>query len=309
MVNKNIQMKARNGSEWDNLFPLTLNENVYNNEGIGLSQQLNEMESTLQNEVLNVRNDLTDLVNKSKELSSEPLEIIAHRGYRDLYPENTMIAFTNALIIGADSLELDLQMTSDGVPVVIHDDTVNRTTTGTGNVSSFTLINLQQLDAGSKFGGSLFSEVYIPTFEEVLKLAKGKVKRIYPELKGIRSLSDIEIIVDLIKQYNMEEITCLQSFDFSYLDEVRKYSDKINFGYLKSSPLSTTEKNKMKNDGNCSYLGTKSVYLNNQQLPMEYKKNYNIDLGAWTVNDKEELTQLLNLGVSKIMTDRLLGEV
>lgn len=91
---------------------------------------------------------------------------LAHRGYPLKYPENTMLGFQKALSL-ASHLELDVQLTKDGVPVVIHDATVNRTTNGTGPINDFTLEEIRKLDAGS-------GEV-IPTLEEALRFAKDRM--------------------------------------------------------------------------------------------------------------------------------------
>jgi len=91
--------------------------------------------------------------------------IIGHRGFRARYPENTMAAFAGAVDAGADMIEFDVQLSSDGIPVVIHDRTLDRTTNGSGPVTSHTLSQLKKLDAGSWFQ-SRFRAQTIPTLEE-----------------------------------------------------------------------------------------------------------------------------------------------
>ncbi|WP_430535755.1 glycerophosphodiester phosphodiesterase [Listeria rocourtiae] len=98
-------------------------------------------------------------------------EIFAHRGSKGTHPENTIPAFLAAVRAGADGIELDVQLTKDGVPVVIHDETVNRTTNGSGLVKDFTLRELQKLDAHQGYKKrfrALFKKTKIPTLEEVL---------------------------------------------------------------------------------------------------------------------------------------------
>src|SRR5690554_3040227 len=94
--------------------------------------------------------------------------IYAHRGSSGTYPENTMEAFEAALQEGADGIELDIQLTKDGVPVIIHDETVDRTTDGKGWVKDFTFEELQRLDAGSSFHTD-YKGATIPSFEEFLQ--------------------------------------------------------------------------------------------------------------------------------------------
>ena len=110
----------------------------------------------------------TDLLDRSRPL------VIAHRGASGSAPENTMAAFSLAVERGAEVVELDVQMTADGYPVVIHNATVNRTTDGTGLVREKTLAELQTLDAGSWFE-TRFAGERVPTLEEVVTWARGRV--------------------------------------------------------------------------------------------------------------------------------------
>jgi len=113
-------------------------------------------------------------MNLLTDLSSRP--IIAHRGASGAAPENTLPAFDLAVRQGADAIELDVRLTADGVPVVLHDDTLDRTTGGHGPVKALSLAELREVDAGARFtldGGRSFpfraAEVRIPTLSEVLR--------------------------------------------------------------------------------------------------------------------------------------------
>ncbi len=99
--------------------------------------------------------------------------IIAHRGASGEFPENTLPAFAAAIEAGAQMCELDVQLTRDGAAVVIHDETVDRTTNGTGAVAAMSLAEIRRLDAGVKFGAR-FAGTRIPTLEEVLTLVRGR---------------------------------------------------------------------------------------------------------------------------------------
>src|SRR5262249_51516845 len=98
---------------------------------------------------------------------------IAHRGDSKSHPENTLAAFRAAVEIGVDMCELDVQLTRDGALVVIHDDTVNRTTDGKGAVADLTLDEIRKLDAGARFAGGARGE-RIPTLEEVFSATRGR---------------------------------------------------------------------------------------------------------------------------------------
>ncbi|SHE12865.1 Glycerophosphoryl diester phosphodiesterase [Chlamydia abortus] len=95
--------------------------------------------------------------------------VSGHRGYKSAYPENTLLAFEQAIRLGVDMLEFDLRLTRDQEIVVIHDETVDRTTNGTGRVSDFSLAELKELDAGSWFGDE-FEGLKIPTLQELCEL-------------------------------------------------------------------------------------------------------------------------------------------
>ena len=103
-----------------------------------------------------------------------PVLVVAHRGFSGAAPENTLAAFRKAIEAGSDMIELDIQLSKDGKIVVIHDETLERTTDGQGRVADRTFPEIRKLDAGSWFG-SQFSGEKIPTLQEVLELAKGKV--------------------------------------------------------------------------------------------------------------------------------------
>lgn len=107
--------------------------------------------------------------------------VLAHRGASAYAPENTLAAFNLAFELGADGIELDVSLTRDGIPVVIHDDTVDRTTNGHGAVNQFTLAELQQLDASNRL--EKYRGEKIPTLEEVLR-AVGKRGLINIEIKS-----------------------------------------------------------------------------------------------------------------------------
>ncbi|WP_240762159.1 glycerophosphodiester phosphodiesterase family protein [Paenibacillus thalictri] len=101
----------------------------------------------------------------------EKLFVVGHRGYKEKYLENTLLSFQKSLDIGVDVIEFDLRLSRDHQLVIIHDETVDRTTNGSGPVSEYTLHELQQLDAGGWFG-SVFAGLKIPTLEQLCELLK-----------------------------------------------------------------------------------------------------------------------------------------
>jgi glycerophosphoryl diester phosphodiesterase len=162
-------------------------------------------------------------------LTTAPFMVIAHRGASSYAPENTLAAFDLALQMGARHIELDVDLTSDGHIVVIHDDTVDRTTSGSGPVTSHTLAALQGFDAGSWFGARFAGE-RIPTFDEVLARYKGRA-HIHTEIKG-RSLSLSQRTADLIRKHGMEGQATITSFQSARLEEMRACAPELPRGWL-----------------------------------------------------------------------------
>lgn len=152
---------------------------------------------------------------------TDSIIVSGHRGYKSDYPENTLLAFKRAIEVGVHMLEFDLRMAKDRTVVVIHDDTVDRTTNGTGAVRDFTLTELKTLDAGGWFS-PVFAGLKIPTFEELCQLLVD-----YPEVLlnvEIKSSIDAQDTVDeaikLIEKYQLFSkcvFTCFDAHIIAYL--------------------------------------------------------------------------------------------
>ena len=156
---------------------------------------------------------------------------IAHRGASSYAPENTLAAFDLALTMGARHLELDVELTSDGHVVVIHDDTLDRTTDGSGPVTARTLAELRRLDAGRWFGPAFAGE-RIPTYEDVLERYRGRA-HLHTEIKG-RAPELSRRTVDLIRGARMTADVTITSFQRARLEEVRKFAPELPAGWLVS---------------------------------------------------------------------------
>lgn len=152
-------------------------------------------------------------------LPSDP-QLIAHRGGPAYAPENTLAAFRSAIAIGADWIEMDIQMTKDGALIVMHDETVDRTTNGTGRVQDLTLEQILALDAGNG--------EQVPTFEEVIALAKKARVGILPEAKSPHLYPGIGAeMVQAIVEADYVEKTVIQSFDPQTLNTIKALDPDI----------------------------------------------------------------------------------
>ena len=147
-------------------------------------------------------------------------QLIAHRGGPAYAPENTLAAFRNAIAIGVDWLEMDIQMTRDGALVVMHDETVDRTTDGTGRVADLTLAEIRALDAGNG--------EQVPTFEEVVTLAREADVGILVEIKSSHLFPGIEDkIVRIVVEADYIGKTIILSFDPQALDTIHALNPDI----------------------------------------------------------------------------------
>lgn len=155
--------------------------------------------------------------------------VIAHRGASTYAPENTFAAFDLALKMGARHLELDVQTSSDGHLVIIHDDLVNRTSNGFGRVWKHSLAELQALDAGAWFGKPFAGE-RIPTLEAVLKRYQGRA-HLHVEIKG-KSDGLSERTADMIRAQGWAGAVTMTSFQKDKLESLRAYAPELPAGWL-----------------------------------------------------------------------------
>ena len=154
------------------------------------------------------------------------LFVYAHRGASAEAPENTLAAFRRALDAGADGIEMDVHLASDGVPIVIHDDTLERTTDGSGAVAAHRAAQLQTLDAGSWFGPHFAGEP-LPTLEEALRLLAGRL-RINLEVKESRSGL---AVLDLLRAFPTADVV-ISSFDHALLTALRRTAPDLPLAVL-----------------------------------------------------------------------------
>jgi glycerophosphoryl diester phosphodiesterase len=160
--------------------------------------------------------------------SSRPL-VFAHRGGAKLAPENTLAAFQNGMSLGADGVELDVRLSADGVPVVFHDPSLERTTDRSGPVAALTADELARVDAGYRFtngNGYPFrgQEIGVPTLEAAMRQLPSA--RVIVEMKG----ADVELaraVADVVRRTNSVDRVCVGSFAQQSLDTLRSQAPEI----------------------------------------------------------------------------------
>jgi len=218
-------------------------------------------------------------------------KIFAHRGASAHAPENTIAAFKLAVDQKADGIELDVTLSQDGQIVVIHDDSVDRTTNGEGEVSDLTLAELQALDAGQG--------EHIPTLEEVFE-AVGKSVLVNIELKNIKLFSNKlpDQVAQFIKTYNLMDDVIISSFNPFYLQRIRRQCPQAKTGLLTLPRMA-----KLWFWRFFRYDALHPFYQDVSRSLVEKIKQHGKQINTWTVDDPQELKRLMLLGVDGIITN------
>lgn len=219
-------------------------------------------------------------------------ECIAHRGYSSRAPENTLSAVKLALSTpGITGIEIDVQLSKDLVPIVIHDYKVDRVTNGRGFVKDYTYNKIRNLDAGAWFD-SRFEGEKIPSLEEVLQLVQGKTKLIVEIKSNGHEYLDIERrVVDLAKEYDMVSDIYIKSFNHQIIEKIKKIDSKVNTGLLITGhPTLLLEQ--VKRSGS-NFISMSHYYLDREIV--EAMTDEGIKVMAWTVNDEYEINKISEL--------------
>lgn len=235
------------------------------------------------------------------------VELIAHRGFSAIAPENTLSAFKAAIAQGANAIECDVQLAADGQLVLIHDATLDRTTDGTGNVRDLPVSALKQLDAGIWFSDRFLGE-RIPTLTETFDLLQDCEIALYLEIKQAEDWSedDMARFVGLIRDRDWIDKCAIASFSDDFLDGLRQYCPHLTLAYYPLSASDYLEKvRQLQSDNRALLLSEYHLLLDNPEL-ITTSQERNIPVGAWTVDSREDLEHLLRLGVTKIITNTLL---
>jgi glycerophosphoryl diester phosphodiesterase len=233
---------------------------------------------------------------------TRPLNI-AHRGARDVAPENTLAAFQAALDAGADGIELDVTRCATGEIVVIHDDTVDRTTDGAGLIKALPYDAVRELDAGSWFDARFEGE-RIPLLPEVLDAVGGRL-RINIEIKGRAWRGDgLEAeIAAMVRARALAEHVVISSFNPWALARMKRAAPELACGLLYASPASHLDLGPLVANG---WLRAEALHPQLRLVTPFYMaraQRRGLRVNVWTVNQKAEMQHLIALGVDGIITD------
>lgn len=222
--------------------------------------------------------------------------VIAHRGSSGTAPENTLAAFKFAIESGADFIELDVHLSKDGELIVMHDESVNRTTNGKGKIKELSLDQIKKLDAGKWFDDS-FTGMVVPTLDEVFRLPDEKIKFLI-EIKGTpKKYPGIEKkVADKIARYRVKNRCILQSFNLEFLKNFHTIDSTFQLHYLvvgKVFPENIP--------GYIRAVNPNFHFVTAKKISKLHKANRTIFV--WTVNDERKMKKLLELGVDGIITN------
>lgn len=225
-----------------------------------------------------------------------PIKITSHRGNSISAPENTMYSIVSAVDELADYAEIDVQETKDGTVVLLHDPSLKRTTGVNKYIWELTYDEVLELDAGSWFSEE-FADAKIPTLEEVLDYCKGRIN-LNIELKLNGHNQDLETkVVSLIEQYGFERQCVITSATYESLVNVKKLNPNLKTGYIMSIVYGNFYDKKY-----IDFFSMKSSFITQRVVKEAHSRGKEIH--AWTVNTKNEMDRLKNMGVDNIITDK-----
>lgn len=217
---------------------------------------------------------------------------IAHRGARGYEPENTLQAFQKAIEMKADGIELDVHLSSDGHLIVIHDETIDRTTNGKGFVNNLSLQELKDFRIENKH--------QIPTLSEVLDLVDQQCF-INIELKGIGTADAVVTLIELyISEKNWTYDSFLvSSFDWEHLKQIDSLNPKISIGVLTETDIESAITF-------AKEIKAKAIHPDFHLLNKENTKQIQeigFQVFPWTVNEKEDIAKIKTYNVNGIISD------
>ena len=224
--------------------------------------------------------------------------IIAHRGFAAQYPENTMLAFQKALACGADGIELDVQMTKDGVPVICHDEDISRTSNGVGYLKDYTYAELCRLNFAHTFKG-IWKK--IPTLEEYATWVKETALITNIELKTNIFTYDglVPRVSEIISRHGLESRTIYSSFNHETIREIKRRQPEIPCGFLTDCRLLQPEDYCRQRHVECYHPN----YLHVTYETVQACHACNIAVNPYTVDKPEDIQRFLSWQTDGIITN------
>jgi glycerophosphoryl diester phosphodiesterase len=222
--------------------------------------------------------------------------VMAHRGASSENPENTKIAVRKAGESGADYSEIDVHQTRDGKIILMHDETLDRTTSGKGYIWDHSWEEIRYLDAGSWFGEEFQGEP-VPSLEEIIRFASGRIK-LNIEIKISKEEPDkVSKVMDIIDKYDFRDECVVTSFDRMTVEKVKEIDSRIQTGFIFGKNYPDNVFTGSWDILSCNYKIVDEAFV--QKARENKKKIY-----VWTVDQKNEMLRLIGLNVDAIITNK-----
>jgi glycerophosphoryl diester phosphodiesterase len=247
--------------------------------------------------------------------------VVAHRGMVSGFPENTLAAFRQAIVMGFSAIEIDLRATADGQIVVMHDDTVDRTTSGHGKVSELTLAEIRSLDAG-RHAGPEFADQKVPTFQEVLETVRGSGTKLVLDIKP-GPLLDHDRIVRLTEEHGATLDVIVGPRSLADLHDFKRLNPNLRtLGLVPGEEFAPPDHDAVeefaRSGADIIRLWPPWIFADRDQSPGAesrlIERMHQLGKPVWTTADVhyrdinpdrpgEDLAELVRLGVNGILTD------
>ena len=226
------------------------------------------------------------------------VQVTAHRGASELYPENTMAAFRGAYEQGADWIELDVQQLKDGAVIICHDKNVKRVSGVNKNVWELTLPEVKSLDVGKKFGPEFEGE-RIPLLSEAVEYARAVGIRLDIEIKPTGHETNLEEVVAQVIRDNLFQSECvISSFNYDSLKKIKHIDPTIQTVYITDVAAGHIEELVM-----ADAYAIEPTFVTEAMIDTLHNRGK--ELWVWTVNNKANATRMIRHGVDNIITDRV----
>lgn len=242
--------------------------------------------------------------------------VIAHQGGEEVWPSNTMYAYEHAVALGVDMLEMDLHATADGKLVLMHDETVDRTTDGTGKIEEMTLAEFKALDGGYDWTND-DGQTHPFRGQGITPASLDEVFSAFPdmpmniEIKLVESQPVAELFCQAIRDYGMQDKVLVASFHQDAMDQFRSLCPEVTTSLAQNEVIDFFVRHKL------LLGGTYSPPAAAVQVPEERSglrvlttgfvddaHQRGMDVHAWTINEPDDMQRMIDLGVDGIITDR-----
>lgn len=234
------------------------------------------------------------------------MKIFAHRGASGDYPENTMLAFSKALLIGVSGIELDIHKSKDGHLVVIHDEDVQRTFKGKGLIKDYTLEEIKSFMC-RKFEFTEREDCKVPTLREVFNLIKNQDIILNVEAKTDIIHYDLEQdLLNLIKEYGIENKVLISSFNHNCLNILYSLDNKFKYGALYEYekdywPFNNVVEHALKLNTKVYSINLSKQLVSKEVVDLAHKNN--IKVLVYTINQPDTMRKMIELNVDGVFSD------